>query len=345
MSRKISTTNLGVAIVFTAIFFFHSVGEADSFPFRAINVGDKLPVVTVREIGSQKDVSLENFAGKTLLLVFFGADNQDKKLRAIKLLKAVQELASFTTDKAVAIVVVDAQDDSAEVVKEVVAAAGFSGTVYADIDRQVYGSLGIFVMPSILLVAADGQVAAGLGYSRDLAKRIKGEIEILTGDKTRAQVEEELHPQMVEKSPEAKGAGRHFRQGMTMMKRGQTESALREFGRAVALAPDLGEAHIYLGCLQLDGGKTEEARASLAKGLEFAPDSVEGQICLARIKAESGDLDGALEDVGSLLLRNSRNDNLHYVLGKILEIKADQSGAAAEYRKAYELLEKKCLAK
>ena len=42
-----------------------------------------------------------------------------------------------------------------------------------------------------------------------------------------------------------------------------------------------------------------------------------------------------------MMLRNARNDPLHYVLGIMLEEKADVPGAMKEYRKAYELLEKK----
>jgi len=102
-------------------------------------------------------------------------------------------------------------------------------------------------------------VAAGMGYSRDLPKRLKGEMEIMLGEKTRAQIEEELHPKMVEKSAEEKGARSHFNLGKTMIERGQPESAMREFNKAVELEPLMGKALIHLGCLQLDGGKLAEA--------------------------------------------------------------------------------------
>jgi tetratricopeptide (TPR) repeat protein len=116
---------------------------------------------------------------------------------------------------------------------------------------------------------------------------------------------------------------------------------MRELKKAIAIEPGMGKAHTNLGCLKLDDGKVAEAKASLAKGLELEPDSAVGQICSARIKALEGALDEAIDDINFMMLRNARNDTLHYVLGTMLEEKADVPGAMKEYRKAYELLEKK----
>ena len=341
MASKINITSLILGVTLSFAFFFYSIGEANSFPFRSVNVGDRLPPINVKDLRSQQDVSLSQFQGKPMLIVFFGADIPTKKKRSIKALKVVQKLLPFANEKGIATLVVNVQDDSAEVINEVISGAGLTAKVYADRDRQAYSGLGIFVMPSIMLVAADGSVAAGMGYSRDLPKRLKGEIEIMLGDKTRAQVEEELRPEMVVKSAAEKGAKRHFHLGMTMIERGQPEVAMRELKKAIAIESGMGKAYTNLGCLQLDGGKIAEAKASLAKGLELEPDSAVGQICAARIMALEGNLDDAIDDINFLMLRNARNDTLHYVLGTMLEEKADVPGAMKEYRKAYELLEKK----
>jgi peroxiredoxin len=333
----------GRILVATLFFVFsvYGVGAANSFPFRVVKVGDQLPVILVKDLGTQQEVNLAQFAGKPLLLVFFGADLPVKKERAVLALKVVRDLASFTAARGVVTVVVNAQGDAVEVVAEVAAAAGLTGPIYADIERRVYGDLGVFVMPSVLLVTADGKVAAGLGYSRDLAKKLTGEIEIMLGEKGRDQVEAELRPEMRERSPAEKGASRHFNLGLVMIERGQPESALREFAKAVSYDPGLGAAHIHLGCLQLDDGRIDEAQASLAKGLELEPNLVVGLICQARIKAGRDDLAGAIEDLTMLLPRNTRDDSLHYALGNLLALKGDQAGAMQEYRQAYELLQKK----
>ena len=345
MSGKINFLSLCTGVVLATVLVFTGYGEANSFPFRAVNVGDPLPSVTVKSLLNQQDVALAKYQGKPLLLVFFGADIATKKEHSVKALQVIQKMADFLKTKGVEVLAIDAQGDELATVSAVVAEAALSLPAYIDTNKQAYGNLGIFVMPSLMLVAADGKVAAGIGYSHDLGQRLKGEVEVMLGEKTRAQVEEDLRPEMVEKSQEEKGAIRHYNLGLTMIERGQPESAMTELAQAIALEPGMGKAYVHLGCLQLDVAKLAEAKASLAKGVELEPEMIEGKICQARIKAAEGDVDEAIDDINFMMLRNSRNDTLHYVLGGMLEGKADTTGAMKEYRKAYELLEKKAHAK
>lgn len=340
MSGKVNFPALIMGVMILCVFVFSGYGEANSFPFRSVNVGDPLPAVTVKSMLNQQEESLAKFKGKPLVLVFFGADIPTKKERSVKALKALEKMSPFLESKGVSVVTVDAQGDDTDMINEVISEASLTFPVYVDFARQAYGNLGIFVMPSIMLVAADGTVAAGMGYSHDMDQRLKGEIEVMVGEKTRAQVEEELRPEMVEKSQEEKGAHRYYNLGMTMIERGQPEAAMREMAKAIGLEPEMGKAHVQLGCLQLDDGQLDAARASLAKGTELAPDMLEGKICTARLEAKDGNLDEAIDDINFMMLRSSRSPILHYVLGTMLEAKDEKGNAMQEYRKAYELLEK-----
>ena len=76
-------------------------------------------------------------------------------------------------------------------------------------------------------------------------------------------------------------------------------------------------------------------------GSEDAADPVAVQIEEAIAIARGGELDVAIDDLGFMMLRNSRNNSLHYVLGTMLEEKGDLPGAMREYRKAYDILKKK----
>lgn len=341
MGCKSNFSPLCAAVTLAFILIFAAHGEADSFPFRSVNVGDQLPAVTIRPLRGQQDEALSKYLGKPLVLVFFGADIPTKKERSVKALTALQKMATFLEEKGIAVLVVNAQGDEPASIDQVIAASASTFPVYIDAERQAYGNLGIFVMPSLMLVAADGRVTAGMGYSHDLGQRLRGEIEVLLGEKTRELIEEELRPEMVEKSAEAKGAQRHYHLGATMAERGQPEAAIRELTKAVELDPGLGKAHVLLGCLRLDAGLLPEAGAALARGAELEPEMAELKICAARLKAGEGALDEAIDDLNFMMLRHSRNPALHYVLGTLLEEKNDQGAALREYRKAYELLEKK----
>ena len=80
-------------------------------------------------------------------------------------------------------------------------------------------------------------------------------------------------------------------------------------------------------------------------GSEDVADPVTVEIEEAIAIARGGELDVDIDDLGFMMLRNSRNNSLHYVLGTMLEEKGDLAGAMREYRKAYELLIKKSHAK
>ncbi len=177
-----------------------------------------------------------------------------------------------------------------------------------------------------------------MGYSRDLKIMLKGEIEILLGDKTRDMLNSQLRPAIVEVPEDVKLAQRHLNMGQVLQRRGMTEEAVREIREALKIKNDMAEAHIALGCYLIDLGQTEEANQAIGKGLELIPDSFDGQLCDARLLAAEGQTDDAVMDLKALLLRHGRSYELHYVLGTIYEQLGDQKLAAPEYKKAYDLL-------
>lgn len=318
-----------------------TTAAANSFPFRTVAVGDELPAVTLAEAGSGQPYAVPRGGKGAMVMAFWSADVATKKERSINALKVLKDMNQYFQERSIALVVVNEGHDSPEVIAEVLKESGLATPVYLDSSESAYGALGIYVMPSLLVVDARGKIAAGMGYSHDLGKRLHGELAVLLGEMDRAQLEEELHPRNIEKSEKEKTAGRHFNLGKTMRQRGQPESAIKEFSKALEVDPELSEALIQLGCLQVEIGQLEAAGKSLAAGLAKDPASVDGQICQAQVKGGAGELDEALDDLRFLLLRNSRKANLHYVLGSLLLQKGNCAEAAPEFRTAYDLLLKK----
>ena len=78
----------------------------------------------------------------------------------------------------------------------------------------------------------------------------------------------------------------------------------------------------------------------VALGYELTPDYLPANICDARVRAEEGGMDDAVDDLKALLFRNARNPELHFTLGSLYEKQQKFTEAAAEYRKAYELVSK-----
>lgn len=326
---------------FFSFCIFITTGLAESFPFRSMDIGDSLPDAKLVEHGSNKPLQLRDLKGKTTVLAFWGADLPAKKKRAVEALSQLQQLSPFLEQRGVRFITVNAQGDQAAIINEVKNEAGLTAPIYLDPDGHAYGTMGIFIMPSFLLVDKDGKIVAGAGSSKQMVAMLQGEVQILLGEKTRKQVEAELHPVNIDKSLEAKAATRHFNMGKSMADKGQLETALREYQEAIANDPKMGEAYVELGCIQVELGKLPEATESLNKGLDIAPGALRGEICLSRIKASQGALDEAIDDLKALIFRNGRDPELRYTLGTFYAQKSNHTEAATEFRKAYELLLKR----
>lgn len=329
--------------IFCFLATFYSVidtGAAESFPFRAVNPGDIVPAATIVQSDSGKKISLDKSGGRITVLAFWGADLPTKKQRSTEALSQLQQLAPFFREKQIDLLAINAQGDSAEIIKEVVTASGFTPPTYLDPGQSAYSALGILVMPSVLLVDKGGKVINGFGYSNEMVSRLKGEIEIMLGEKNRAQFEAELHPAMIDKSKEEKGGDRHLKMGQVLARKGQLEPAAREYALAIQNTPKLAAAHIELGCISLELGKLTEAQTAINNGLSLDPSSVRGGICDAQIRAEKGEVAQAIADLQTMVFRNGRNHHLHYVLGTLYAKKADHEKASQEFRKAYELLDR-----
>lgn len=336
-------TRLVVIIFFVqSLFFTDFLGSshaASAFPFRNVRIGGKLPSFEITSMDG-KEFSTYALKGHPAVFVFWGADIPVKEKRSIEALKAMEHLRPFLENKGIRMLSVDVQGDHQDVIEEVRTKAGSSLPVYLDPTREAYKTLGIFVMPSVLLVDNKGRIAAGMGYSHDLIPRLKGEVEVMLGEKTRKQVEEELNPKMVSKSPEETAALRHLNMGLVMARRGMADAAIEEIKKATELKKDMPQAYIELGCLYVESGKNKEGEKALERGLELAPDSVKGRICMAKAMAQGGDLDQAIGDITGLLFRNGNNPEIHYTLGCLYEKKGDFAMASREFKKAYELLKK-----
>lgn len=327
-------------IISIGVFFICGASQASSFPFRAVSPGDPMPSLTFTAFSGGAPVTTDSLKGNPAALVFWGADIETKKDRSLKAFKDTEKILPFLEEKKVKVLLVNAQGDPKEVVQAAISGLSAKLPVYMDDTQKSYGDLGIFIVPSVMLVDKDGKIVAGLGYSHDFADRLKGEVQVMLGEKSRDAMEKELRPEMVEKSTEEKQTIRHLNTAVVMMKRGQTDSAISELKKALEIDPKMGEAHGQLGCLYLDKGQFEEAKKALDASYKINPDYLPANICDARVRADEGGIDEAVDDLKALLFRNARNPELHFTLGMLYEKQQKFTEAAAEYRKAYELVSK-----
>ena len=222
MGHKIKSF-VRIIVVLSVLFLNINVLMAVAFPFREFDEGDPVPDVTLN--GFEKDqqpVSFSGLKGNPFVAVFWGADLPEKFERSVQILEEVGTLSPFLEERHVRLISVNVQGDDFATIQEVVTKSKSSIKVYLDQDKKAYGTLGIFVMPTILLVDKNGNVVVGMGYSRDVVDKLQGAVKIMLGEKTSGQVQAELRPAMKEASDEEKASRRHMNFGLVMLMSGAT---------------------------------------------------------------------------------------------------------------------------
>lgn len=330
-----------VLVILSVLFFNINTLMAVAFPFRQFDVGDPVPDVTLKPMEAGKSaVTFSGLKGKPFIAVFWGADLPEKIERSAKTLAEIETLALFLKERNVQRFSVNVQNDEAATINEVASKSNSTIDIYLDENKKAYATLGIFVMPTVLLVDKNGNVAAGMGYSRDLIDRLKGSVEIMLGEKTAEQVAAELRPEMKEASAEAKASRRHYDFGVVMMKRGQVDAAIREFAKAVEVDPAMSDAHVQISCLYLGKNELENAEKAINKALEVDPESVKGKICRGELLRLKGQLDEAAKQLQTIVDAHPDSYPAYYNLGRVLEDQKKDKESMEIYKKAYKAIQK-----
>lgn len=328
----------GLIIVLALVAFGISTLRAEAFPFREFVEGDPVPDVILQSLADpNKTVSFSGLKGTAFAAVFWGADLPEKIEHSASALRAVEDLAPFLRERNIRLLSVNAQGDGAADIDRVRKLADSRAEVYLDRDNTAYATLGLFVLPTVLLVDRNGRAAAGFGYSRDLQDRLRGAIEIMLGEKTPEQVEAELRPEMREPTAEEKAARRHLDFGLVMLKRGQLDAAARELVRAVEIDPGLPEVHLRLSCTYLSLDRLDLAEEAIGKAPVIDPASPLAH-CRGELLRRKGQLAQAEKDITAILEANPAHYNAVYTLGRIHEDQERFEEAAFAYKKAYELV-------
>lgn len=328
-----------VLIILSVLFFNISTLMAVAFPFREFDEGDPVPDVTLKPLEAGKPaVTFSSLKGKPFIAVFWGADLPEKIKHSAKILAEIETLTPFLKERNIQRFSINAQNDDSSSINEVASKSKSTIDIYLDENKKAYATLGIFVMPTVLLVDKNGNVAAGMGYSRDLIDRLKGAVEVMLGEKTAEQVAAELRPEMKEASADDKTSRRHFNFGLVMKKRGQIEAAIREFSKAVEVAPEMSEAHLQLGCLYLGKNNLESAEKSINKALEADPESVKGKICRGELLRLMGKFDEAANDLKAVIEKHPDSYDAYFYLGHVYMDQKKVKEAMEAYKKSYKAI-------
>lgn len=131
-------------------------------------------------------------------------------------------------------------------------------------------------------------------------------------------------------------AARELDAGMRRLTQGDEKGALADFREAVHQAPDLAEAHQFLGAALLDVD-LEEAQKELSLALQIRPAYFEALYNRGLAAARKRQYDDAIRDLREAERLNPEETKCHDSLGAAYGMKGDYAGAIAEFREAVRL--------
>lgn len=191
----------------------------------------------------------------------------------------------------------------------------FEQPLLIDSDGSLYNAWRVRVFPVAILVDGEGVVQHVIhGYTRAEHERLAGELKVLAGVMTSDEFESSMEDQPL--PDEDLPAEEFVRLGHKHWSQGFADRAREAWERALAVNPNLVEAHSALAGYFLSEGDVEYALQHLEQPLEQNPDS-ETWLLASRIYLAQGQLVDAEEAAENALDLNRRSHEAKLLLAEV----------------------------
>jgi tetratricopeptide (TPR) repeat protein len=257
-------------------------------------------------------------------------------------LKDLQMIYQTYKDRGIKVVAISAEAENRERVNYTVRHAGVEFPVLLDPEREVYGSYGIRVYPSTVIIDQEGKFAYSLpGHALSYRVKIEGMIRFMLGDIDRKELEKAFSPGKKDRDEQLLKAERRYNLALRFTRARLYEQAMDAARQSVGYKADFAPAHTLLGFLLLDDGDIDQAYTEFRKALDIDPDSPEATTGLGAALLRKNKTEEALEILqknastgpGSLM-----ND---FELGRAYEMDGQAGKAIEIYRRILDKIVKK----
>lgn len=328
--KIIKTTILSVLVALLVTSTAHG-----ALAFRNVSEGQPVPVFSLKDTNGNT-VSMSDFAGKAVVVIFFKPD-QDHSVSALADLEKMQPKLA---PKGVVTLGIMSEMDQQAKLKEVMQDKKITFPVLLDDGRKAYGAWGAFLYPTTGIVDKQGKLAVQVpSYNRKYAETVEGNVRVVNGEITKEQLAELLNPKEKEQmSPERKKAERHMMLADKLVERKMYDKAAGELSQAVEADPSLAEARVRYGFILLKLGDPVKAKENFDKAIETNPKVDDARTGLGACYVASQQVDKGIEVLTDALKMNPKPARAHFELGKAYEKKGTFDKAAEHYRKSLEAL-------
>lgn len=282
----------------------------------------------------------EQVKGRTYVLIFGELYHQPTR-------QGVAEIDKVLTDPRLAgdtitPILVIAQDASRLDLKTQADSLGLAGLILHDPQRKAFADYRVSVMPTVVVVGPDGKVIYSLAaLTARFDDILRDALLVSLGRLSVERFAETLHPSDENSLTEEQiRANRLTQLARQLSRRGLDEMANEKYQEALALWPQSVEARLGLGRLDLHRNRIADAEKQFRAVLAANPHIVEASLGIAYVQTVRGgdELVDAERLVRGVLDRDNSQPRAFYLLGRISEARGKVADAAANYKRAAELL-------
>jgi len=317
-------------ILFICCLSFAAISFINIADAVSVSTGEQAPDFTLPSIDGST-VSLTNFKGSVVVFIYFRLE----QTRSFMALEEINNIRTKYGEKEVQFIGINAEKDKKDELLNKMDELNIDFPILLDLERDVYGSYGISVYPTTLIIDREGKFIYGLpGHALTYKMALEGHLKFILGEITEKEMEEIVHPHQKHIDEAILMAHRKYNLALKFTEARLFDQAIEFVKQSIAAGPDMVKSHILLGYLYLDAKETDNAIEQFNTALHIDPSSKDAGTGLGAALIDTGNFDRAIDVLSKALLLNPGPERTLYELGRAYELKGDKENSDAMYKKS-----------
>jgi len=303
---------------------------AMSDKLRNVRVGEEIPPFTVTTVTGE-ELGSADLSGKVVVLVFVAAEQRSSEKAAVIASRLGRDLAH----RDLAIVFMTADVTRVDFFRKQRDRLGIHDPLGLDIERRVYGALGLVVLPTTTIIDRDGRLAHVISSVKSDHKHVlDAHVRNTLGLIDDVELAELLttrdfrHDRPDDRIARRRAAARMLRRS------GLLADAAKELDAALKVDPSHADTQLDLASLRIAEQRYAEAAALVDRVMAATPGHRRGTLMTGAVAYHQGRLEEAEQILRKALLLNPDPVWTHYYLGLTKEGRGDEAGAVTHYKEA-----------
>jgi len=324
---------------------FGFIGLILTMPVQAVSqikTGQQAPAFDLPVLGSPSvRVTFSALKGKPTILMF-GELYNENTIQAVQDMDQLRrKLEIPKTDFRLYLILAQKAESAALV--QMQQAKKMNAILLHDLKREAYAAYHVVVLPSTVILDAQGNVVLAIsGYPLTFTDIMEEAILYAFGKTTRKTIDTPSASDSVITAVKESTirASRMVSLARQLFRRNYTELAVERYEQALELDPNYLPAHIGIARCQIRMNRLDAAEAQLKQVLKVGSYHTEANLVMAYIEIQRGgsDLQSAQRRLESALLRSPNNPEAMFLLGMVYEKQEETEKALTQYKQAVQIL-------